>query len=54
MPTSPRFSERPSHPAGQARVISREAERWPSIRLTLEALTIMAGIPASTGFLLVT
>ncbi len=33
-------------------LISREAERWPRIRLTLEALTIMAGISVSTGLLL--
>jgi hypothetical protein len=35
-------------------VISREAERWPRIRLTLEALTLMVGISVSTGFLLIT
>ena len=34
-------------------LISREAERWPRIRLTLEAFTIMAGFSVSTGYLLI-
>ena len=33
-------------------LISREAERWSRVRLTLEALTLIAGISVSTGLLL--